>query len=338
MIGALPESSGSSEPEQSKSLVPVLGTIPLSLSDDPLSLKLTIKDSKTIGSKKIECSNNKCICKTNYNIEFIDSDNNTLCHTACMYKCTPLLQKCIEKKMDTNLENKLGLTPLMIACSLYFNEGADILIDYKTTNINYKSIIKCTPSAFLITIQKQNNYLARQLITRECNINDVLLSGNNALTLVIEHWIDDVSMIKLLVEKNINVNIKNMNNETPLYLCLKYKQWANAKYLLEHGADPNQECIDDYPVLFHTIKNKDHIITQTLLEYKANTFLITSKKKTIFDVICNDCDWFIKILLSKGIKIDELLDLLMKTNIHEVRKSNIATTILDVHNRKNINL
>jgi ankyrin repeat protein len=47
---------------------------------------------------------------------------------------------------------------------------------------------------------------------------------------------NDVNNINFLLDSSININIKNNNNETPLYIAIKRKKLDSIKLLFNRGA------------------------------------------------------------------------------------------------------
>jgi hypothetical protein len=90
-------------------------------------------------------------------------------------------------------------------------------------------------------------------------------SINNAIFYSVTHE----PILKYLIENNVDVNSVNKKDETPLYLALLQGNINCVKYLLEHGADPNNKSEGQTP-LFLTVIQENMNCMKVLLDHGAD--------------------------------------------------------------------
>jgi ankyrin repeat protein len=83
----------------------------------------------------------------------------------------------------------------------------------------------------------------------------------------------DIETIQNLLPR-CNINEKNDDEETPLFVAIKYNQEAAATVLLKNGAYPNTFNKKGIDPLRKAIKNGSVACTRLLIENGANLFLI----------------------------------------------------------------
>lgn len=148
-------------------------------------------------------------------------------HLAGMQNNFTLAQFAITNKASINTFNKNNETPLHWAAAA---KNSDIL------NIEINSV----PTKDIENI-----------------INKVNKDGKNALHFNAQYYGNLIST-QLLINKNINVNLKDKNGQTPLQYALVNKKWQIADLLLKNGADfsskdNNNLSGDDYLMTYGDI-------------------------------------------------------------------------------------
>jgi len=87
------------------------------------------------------------------------------------------------------------------------------------------------------------------------------------LTNAIDH--NNIECIKLLLKYNVDVNLKNIYQETPLIYSYKYYP-ESIKLLLEHNANPNICNYNGSTILMMAVADNNNSIVELLLKYKVD--------------------------------------------------------------------
>jgi len=176
--------------------------------------------------------------KVNYTAKSKESALHLAMYNENPYQITSIL---IKNGAKINVKDQTGQTPLM-NCS----ENADLqtlklLIDYGA-NVNEKSDEKDKPSVlFLASSGCKNPNVIRTLIKSGANKRYLSSGGVNLLSWALQYDAS-YSIIKTLLQENININQKNRSGQTPLMFAAK--NVTNPKViqlLLSHGADASMK-------------------------------------------------------------------------------------------------
>lgn len=196
-------------------------------------------------------------------INILDENDNSLLHYALTYKRLEIIYFLLDNHILINQANKQGITPLYLACHLNLLMIVDVLLS-KNVNTNLitngetafwhacrlgrKSIIALFfeyqkvdldfkdsfGENYLFALARNNDfdlfkkyYLERFLFIK----NDY---GENLLHIAAKY--SDSLLVKFLLDKGINPNLRNKFNETPLFGALTNNQINNVKILLKFGA------------------------------------------------------------------------------------------------------
>ena len=113
------------------------------------------------------------------------------------------------------------------------------LIDSKKIDFNIKNNKGISP--LLYSIKNNFEKIALLLIQKGTNSNDTDNNGNSVL--MFASYNNNLNLVSALFEKDADVNQRSAQNETALSLTLKNKFYEIPQYLLEKGAIPNEEDI-----------------------------------------------------------------------------------------------
>lgn len=161
-----------------------------------------------------------------------DTYGDTVLHIATMTNApVDLLAKFIASGADINARNKEGVTPLAIAVEKKIASHVKYYAD-KGANIHTKDTKCRTP---LIMALNADGNLIEQIVNR----NNVVLqdsSGNMALHIAI---LNDVELPKIqyILSLTDDVNIRNGDGNTPLYLAVLKNRQKLGDLLLQKNAD-----------------------------------------------------------------------------------------------------
>ncbi len=161
-----------------------------------------------------------------------DSFGDTALHIATLTESNiSVLEFLVTKGADINERNKKGVTPLAQAVEkriaehieFYSRQGADIhAADINNITPLYRSLDAGLPMTQQLI--NENNYYLRDSL------------GNTALHIAI---LKNVSMdqVEFLIEKGVDVNARNRNGHSPLYLAVQDNRRTIGEQLLAYGAD-----------------------------------------------------------------------------------------------------
>ena len=207
----------------------------------------------------------------NSNIDFkepIDEHGNTFLHSAAKSVYGRMVEMVISYSpvtLDINITNRIGVTPLHVA-AINNTEACSMLLKYNanvnnTTNLGYTPLQYaakhgCYKACKLLCMLQRTNCKGRPVyfVNEELNINWQNCYEETALHLVIDardgaimkskkKWPFNVCedrytrIVKFLLKRNANANIKNHSGDTCLHLAARYEMEYIVKVLLHYNAD-----------------------------------------------------------------------------------------------------
>ncbi len=271
-----------------------------------------------------------------------DMYGDTPLHIATMAGMkTSILEKLVNAGADINERNKKGVTPLSLAVEhqwtehigFYSNRGADIHAEDMEGN---------TPLTRALGISLE--MLQKLINSRNCSERDSF--GNTPLHIAIENGATHEQIV-YLINIGTDINARNRNGDSPLFLTVKNNLRAIGEILLAKGADvfaTNTENysplkmammlggdVQDWILSSEVIRATDGIgntplhyaaewqidsAVSALLEKGANTNVQNSSGESpIFSAVKTDGISTLRLLLQKGANI-EVRDFLGNTALH----------------------
>lgn len=110
----------------------------------------------------------------------------------------------------------------------------------------------------------------------------------------------NLAMIKDLISKNVDVNVRNINGVVPLHIAAAEANLEIATCLLENGAIPNSQDLNGRTPMYEACRSSKHGYTDVikrLLEFGATTVCSNNDKNTLLHTA----------LISKRFDIAEIL-------------------------------
>ena len=212
-----------------------------------------------------------------YPIECIDityaTSNNRLIKS--------LLTKYVNTQTNKEAENDLVLKSIIFVSSCYINDLSRVqkyLENPEDIDINFNKFKDLLPPLHISCDQGNLELTKILLASKKIDIN--LLSNakphNSALHKLCEAASSSLNsrreaILKLLIDSNIDINIRNQFNETALHICVYYENCNLAKLLIKNYASVN----------IQTIKSLN---SRTCLHYCAN---LDSDNLELFKIITN---------------------------------------------------
>lgn len=127
------------------------------------------------------------------------------------------IEKFIEKGVNVNKKDEIGMTPLHWAVSYGQKESAEILIKNGAL-INIKNKDYATPLGYTTRGGNKCKEIAELLIENGADVNERYIDGITPLHYAIINGQPDIA--QLFITKGADVNAENKNGKTPLD-CLK---------------------------------------------------------------------------------------------------------------------
>ena len=185
----------------------------------------------------------KILIDQGININTTDHFGNTPLHYACQYGFFGIVQLLIAKGANPNaLCNNLMSC---FSCACMFNRT--MLIDFlmENANIDYKSQNDIGYTCLNIACSRRHHHVVKTLIEKN-KIPDIasLINKKNykGTSCLLDACIEgNCNIIKLLLQNGANVNIVDLNGNTPLHIASIYGKIDAVKLLLEYNANINKK-------------------------------------------------------------------------------------------------
>ena len=142
-----------------------------------------------------------------------------------------VVEKLLERGFDPNSPNPQGQPALMLAMQKSSNKVAEVLLNWKTTNLSISNPQSETP-LMLAAITNQLVW-AQKLIDKGADVNQ---KGWTPLHYAATKG--HIEMMRLLMEHHAYLDADSPNGTTPLMMAAHYGTPMATKLLLEEGADP----------------------------------------------------------------------------------------------------
>ncbi len=250
----------------------------------------------------------------------------TALHYLCQYKNsiddTANQKKYIDalkaKGADLNAKDNKGKTPLHDISVTANQEIVRYLVD-QGADINAKDNAGSTPLNLLCEWAKNIELIQYLVESKGANINNTMNNGNTLLHSAANSEIAEIS--EYLIQKNLDPNSNNKDNETPLHkLCdnVSENNVAIAEVLINGGADINaKDTFGNTPLISAIMTNNTQLVAH-LIQKGADLKIKNNDGKNAEDIMAeNQYD-------NKNIKI--------ALNCAEIKNTdpNIVENIFDV--------
>ena len=161
-----------------------------------------------------------------------DMYGDTVLHIASMTAMhTQILEKLIKAGADVNARNKRGLTPL--ATSIKHNNVQQVLFyTMNGADIHAKDAKEVTP---LISVLGRNDNMYKSLIVKK-NVSSTDSEGNTPLIIALKRNAD-FSKIEYIASLGSDINARNRDGESALFIAVKKNNRNAGELLLSRGAD-----------------------------------------------------------------------------------------------------
>ncbi len=211
-------------------------------------------------------------------------ENNTLLHIAIKQRSFDICKLLIDRGSDVNAEAEYNRTPLHLAahrglydiCELLIDRGADINAkcpsnsstplrsavengNVATCKVLLKKGAHMYPGCFFAAVYRDNTEICELFINNGFDIH----ANNTCLHEAAEDG--SLNALNLLIDKGINVNIKDSGGSTALHIAA-INRLESCKVLIEKGADINAkdnrdktplDYIDELPTRYFLLHKEE---------------------------------------------------------------------------------
>ncbi len=198
----------------------------------PMHLAVNSKNSTIVGA---------LLNATGIDVNLKDSRGNTALHSAVSGNETPIVNQLVAVlSIDANRKNNVGDTPLHLAANSKNSTFVRALLTIATLDVNLKD--SDSKTALHIAVDNNDEATVTQLLSnRNIDVNMVVtgITGQTALNIAIaQHIATNKNYGKvidlLLAHLDIDVNVKNRHQESPLLVVVKEEETALVTKLLAH--------------------------------------------------------------------------------------------------------
>ncbi|XP_029440386.1 neurogenic locus notch homolog protein 1-like [Rhinatrema bivittatum] len=161
-----------------------------------------------------------------------DSTGETALHLAARFSRADAAKSMLDAGANTNLQDKLGRTPLHTAIAADALGVFQILIRCRQTDVDARMQDGSTPLILATRLAVEN--MVEELISCGADVNATDGRGKSAL-----HWAAAVNNLRAshaLLRNGANKDLQDGREQTPLFLAAREGSHETARLLLEHRA------------------------------------------------------------------------------------------------------
>lgn len=244
------------------------------------------------------------------NVNMWRSNNDLPINKAIEENNIELVELLISAGANINLQGSYGYAPLHIAVQksnieitqLLISEGANIEVKDKYNKtalylvVKYKTVNSIAIASLLIkagastNFQNSNNFLSFNLISEQQNKIDFSL-----IHLVAKQG--DIEMMQLLIDNVMEVNIKDKDNDTPIFWAIKYNNIncnAIIELLISLGANINEQDNNGNTILhWAIIKRNKKLVNYLISNFYYDLSIKNNAGFTILQLAIHKNEWHI---------------------------------------------
>ncbi|KAJ3450783.1 no mechanoreceptor potential c isoform d-related [Anaeramoeba flamelloides] len=271
-------------------------------------------------------------------LEFTDNGLKPLHYAAST--TLEIVKTLIDNGANVNSTDKKGYGILIYSIKDNNWELFNYLIELKSIKIDQPDNKGITP--FLHTVIKRNFKFTTSLLEKGIDINHQDNSSNYAASHITFNN-SDFQILKLLVTRNIDLNLQDLYNRSLLHLSVAKNNFEIVKYLLESSAK------NDNKLNLNTIDNNGKTplyiacekiflpIAELLLDYKADPNIPNNEQKTPLHISISNNNEELAELLLKHNANPNLINGKGMNGLHEaINTQNLKLVSIVSKSKKNI--
>lgn len=209
-----------------------------------------------------------------------DDRNDTTLHLAVPHENAELVRLLLIRGADPATTNKMHQSAVFVAGRRPFKPVYRLLLEY--TNIEYRT--KQRRSLLHLAIEPINLFQPPPPSRLE---------------------IEDIELIRNLLEKGININAQDAHGKTALAICTQYGCEVLVRLLLEKGADPNVRDHNQTTALHVAVQPWSQRLVGMLLENGADVHAQDADARTVVHLAAmKDASAALRLFLKQGADIN----------------------------------
>lgn len=305
---------------------------------------------------------------SNINLPSKKKSGNTVLHMACCLGYVDLVKVLLEHNPDLTIRNSSNLTPLMMAEKLKKPEVVKCFTNALSKELPNLVTSERLEKAFL---EKDEETVRKILSSGYGNVNKTI--GCNLFNCV-QYAVSQnlLNILILLEEMGGDLQIRNSNRETLLYVAASCNSFNVLKYLIDKGIDVNEVNIDKNTPLhaaaisqslesvefllkakalinvrnnanqlpIHIAATKNNIALNDILSTRTNLLLVDKNEMTPLHLAAEaNCPDNIKLFIRKGVDVNLLQLPLKNTPLHlACCKNNLEAVEVLIDCKANVNI
>jgi len=211
---------------------------------------------------------------------------------------------CNKYKLGINSFSDTNSTILHGFAQCYQNKIlTDKMIDFIDFLLKEINIDKPDSEGYTPLILANTSVMMNLLIVKGANVNISNIDGDTPLMFAIDK--EDFNMVKLLIDNHANVNIADIGGNTPLLMAFIKNNREIIKLLIDNGANVNIADIDGNTPLITAIGKEYFNIVELMIDKNANVNIANANGTTpLLLAVYNNNIEIIKLLIHKGAHVN----------------------------------
>ena len=270
-------------------------------------------------------------------VNFVNSSGRTILQDVALEANAKIFEMLLSHNADLNILDNYGRNVLFDAV-----EGGDLdILNHIVNNIDeINSVDNSGRTALFYAVLKEKEEVAKFLVTHGININITDKKRQNALFNAVILGSENISLIEMLIEKGVKLNVKDSSENTLLDEILKIdaiSKEENPTYdnkyrlvhksknylklttiLIEHGLAVDRKDELGKTVLYKEVERANYDTIKFLLSSGADINAEDNDGKTVFFDAC-----------IKGLSNLTMIDFLINSGIDIEKKDLLERTIVD---------
>jgi ankyrin repeat protein len=207
-------------------------------------------------------------------IKIVDTDQASILHEAARGDKTEVVAELLDRGADIEAMDDNKRRPLHRACDYGGTETVKLLLDRGAL---HDEDDRWFSTPLMLAINSNYKEISRALLQKGADPRHKNSDGDTPMHRAA--WNGSIALMEMLTKDGeVSVDIPSENDETPLFRAYFYRDAA--RWLLDHGANPNVVSKDGTTPLMFMARKKDDKVAKLLLERGANVHAVDSDGKS----------------------------------------------------------